>query len=131
MTDDIDPALQRAIMTNDTSGIPDERKGSVEAWRTQIQVLKMPDWDARVRIGAGNRGGARIGSVRSVPPLGVKLALRKAMMERANAEIYALLAAQDLRRLRLRKGAQASLWFGLGAACAGGLAAAGRVYFGL
>ena len=130
MTDDIDPALERAILTQDTSGIPDSRKGSVDAWRQQIQILKLQDWDKRVRIGAGNRGGARIGSVRSVPPLGVKLALRKAMIERANAEIYAILAAEDLRRLRLRKGVAAGLWIGVGAAAAGGMAAAGRIYFG-
>lgn len=130
MADFIDPDLEKAILANDTSGIPHDRRGSVDAWRAQISVLKQQDWDARVRIGAGNRGGARIGNVRSVPPLGVKLALRKAMIERANAEIYSILAADALRKLRLRKGVAAGLWFGLGAASAGGMAALGRVYFG-
>lgn len=127
--DDIDE-LERTINRSDLSGLPPERQGDEKAWQAQIQVLKMEDWDKRVRIGAGNRGGARIGSVRQVPPVGVKLALRKAMLERAEAEIYAIRAGQDLKRLKMKRAVQGLSWFVFGGFTVGALAAAAKLYFG-
>jgi len=124
----VDPGLEKAILSNDLSGIPDDRQGSVESWQDMLIILRTKDWDRRVRIGAGNMGGARVGSVAQVPPLGVKLALRKAMMERANAEIHAILALEELRRLREKRAVRGWIWFVCGAGTAGGLAAALKAY---
>lgn len=86
-------------------------------WQARIRVLRMEDWDRRVRIGAGNFGGARVGSVAEVPPLGVKLALRNAMISQAEAELALAETRVALERLRTRRLAAGSIWFvaGVGA----------------
>lgn len=105
-------------------------QGSIASWRQRINTLKRNDWDRRVRISAGDRDGARVGSVAQVPPVGVKLALREAMIDRAEAEIAHLETRERLREIEMRRMA-----FNWGAFAGGGvlvaiIAALARAYFG-
>ena len=83
-------------------------------WRERLRILNLSDWDRRVRIGAGNHGGARMGSVAEMPALGIKLALRKAMMAHAETALELEQSQKRLERLQTKRFVSGSLWFVLG-----------------
>lgn len=99
-------------------------------WKARLRTLRLEDWDRRVRIGAGNRGGARVGSVAEVPPLGIKLALRNAMIAQAEAELALAEARAALERLRTRRLAAGSIWFLAGVAATAAVAVLTDIVFG-
>lgn len=99
-------------------------------WRQQIAVLQREDWDKRVRISAENREGARVGSVAQVPPVGIKLALREAMTDRARAELAYHETLAELRALQARRMARGWGSFALGGVLVAVLAGIARAYFG-
>ena len=106
------------------------RHGTLDYWRQQLSVLRREDWDRRVRISAGNREGARVGSVAQVPPVGIKLALREAMHDRARAEIAYLETLERLRALQARRMARTWGSFAAGGVVVAVAAVLGRLWFG-
>ncbi|MBL8670312.1 MAG: hypothetical protein JNK11_06635 [Alphaproteobacteria bacterium] len=101
----------------------DDGDGNINYWRSMLAVLRAEDWDKRVRISSATHEGARVGSVASVPAIGLKLALRKAMTERAEAEIALREARDDLARFKLGRVLMSWVWFAAGGAVVGAIAA--------
>lgn len=109
--------------------IDPERISDLPGWRDMLTVLDRDDWDHRVRISAGDRDGKRVGSVAQVPPVGIKLALRESLAERASAEIRALRAEAMVRRLLAMRALGFFISFCVGGALVGGVAALLRYGF--
>lgn len=101
----------------------DDGDGNINYWRSMLAVLRAEDWDKRVRISSATHEGARAGSVASVPAIGLKLALRKAMTERAEAEIALRETRDELARDRLGRILMSWTWFAAGGAVVGAIAA--------
>ena len=101
---------------------------SPDYWMATISTLKKEDWDLRVRISVEGEG-TRVGPVANVPNVGVKMALRDAMVKRAQAEICRLQAEHEVKELKIKLYSKRALIFALGAASIGIAAATIRFIF--
>ncbi|MEM7652456.1 MAG: hypothetical protein AAF220_04670 [Pseudomonadota bacterium] len=92
-------------------------------WHSAIETLETKDWERRVRISADGERGGRIGPVALTPTLGIKFALRSAMIARAEAELDRISAEVKARRLEQKLMGRRWIGFATGGLTVGVLAA--------
>ena len=99
-------------------------------WHAAIETLETKDWEKRVRISADGDRGGRIGPVALTPTLGIKFALRHAMISRAEAEIDRIAAENKARLLEQKLMGRRWLGFAAGGLTVGTIAAGLRFWIG-